>query len=58
MHEDTPCSRVFVARDGLAWIAYVDGVTLHEDSGNARSFANASVAYAAACAAAPQKGHP
>lgn len=63
MIPETPCDRVFAARGEGSdtvrpWIAYVDGEPLRKASGEARRFALAKAAYAAACKAAPRRWHP
>ncbi len=58
LHEDTPCRRVFVVRADPGWEAYVDGMPLREESGDARRYATATAAYAAARDAAPRRWHP
>ncbi len=57
LRRDTPCDRVFTTRGEGAdtarpWLAHVDGVVLRKRSGEARRFASASSAYAAATSAA------
>jgi hypothetical protein len=61
----TPCRRVFATHVGQAtegnerpWMAYVDGDPVRRKSGDARRFASAEAAYAAACKAAPKRWHP
>jgi hypothetical protein len=63
MIPDVPCETVFAARgegDDAArpWIAHVDGEVLRKTGGEARRFASARAAYAAACAEVPRKWHP
>ena len=63
MIPDVPCERVFAARGEGAdtarpWIAYVDGEALRKKSGEARRFASATAAYAAARKSAPRRWHP
>lgn len=61
----TPCARVFAIHGGnmtddnkRPWMAYVDGAPVRKQSGDARRFATASAAYAAARKAAPRRWHP
>lgn len=65
MIPNTPCDRVFATHgcptfgtDDRAWLAYVDGEPLRKKRGDARRFATAAAAYAAACKAAPKRWHP
>lgn len=60
----TPCTRVFAVHGGnmtddnrRPWMAYVDGEPIRKQSGDARRFATANAAYAAACEAAPRRWH-
>ena len=63
MIPNAPCDRVFAARGEGAdtarpWLAYVDGAPLRKASGEARRYASAKSAYAAARKAAPRRWHP
>ena len=65
MIPNTPCDRVFASHGGnmtddnkRPWLAYVDGVPIRKQRGDARRFATAKAAYAAACKAAPRSWHP
>jgi hypothetical protein len=65
MIPNIPCKRVFAVHGGHAtetndrpYLAYVDGGPLRKRSGEARRFASAEAAYAAACKAAPRRWHP
>lgn len=65
MIPNTPCERVFATHGGnmtennnRPWMAYVDGEPIRKKSGDARRFAAADKAYAAACKAAPRRWHP
>lgn len=65
MIPDVPCDRVFAVHGGSMtednkrpWMAYVDGEPIRKQSGDARRFATAKAAYAAACKAAPRRWHP
>lgn len=65
MIPDAPCDRVFATHGGdmtddnaRPWMAYVDGAPLRKQSGDARRFATAKAAYAAARKAAPRRWHP
>ena len=64
MIPNVPCERVFATHGGSMtednkrpWLAYVDGAPLRKQSGDARRFATARAAYAAACKAAPRRWH-
>jgi hypothetical protein len=61
----TPCDRVFASHGGnmtddnkRPWMAYMDGDPVRKKSGDARRFATAEAAYAAACKATSRKWHP
>ncbi len=61
----TPCERVFTVHGGnltddnkRPWMAYVDGAPIRKQSGDARRFATAKAAYAAALKAATRSWHP
>ena len=65
MIPNTPCDRVFATHGGAMtefnnrpWMAYVDGEPVRKKSGDARRFATAEAAYAAARKAAPRRWHP
>jgi hypothetical protein len=65
MISNRPCERVFVAHGGnmtagntRPYLAYVDGEPLRRRSGDARRFASAAAAYAAARRTAPRRWHP
>lgn len=65
MIPDSPCARVFVARDGdmtddnkRPWMAHVDGNMLHKRGGGTRRFSSPKTAYTAAREASPKKWHP
>ena len=65
MIPNTPCDRVFAVHGGnmtddnkRPWMAYVDGEPVRKKSGDARRFASAASAYAAARKAAPRRWHP
>ena len=65
MIPDAPCDRVFAVNGGnmtddnnRPWMAYVDGEPVRKKSGDARRFATAEKAYAAARKAAPRRWHP
>ena len=65
MIPDAPCDRVFAAHGGnmtddneRPWLAYVDGEPIRKKSGDARRFASAKAAHAAARKAAPRRWHP
>ena len=65
MIPDVPCDCVFAVHGGnmtddnnRPWMAYVDGEPVRKKSGDARRFATAEAAYAAAREAAPRRWHP
>lgn len=65
MIPSAPCDRVFASHGGnmtddntRPWMAYVDGAPIRKQSGDARRFATAKAAYAAARKAAPRRWHP
>lgn len=65
MIPSTPCDRVLVIHGGSMtddntrpWMAHVDGDVVRKKSGDARRFATAEAAYAAACKTAPRRWHP
>ncbi len=65
MIPDVPCECVFATHGGnmtddnvRPWMAYVDGDPVRKKSGDARRFATAEKAYAAARKAAPRRWHP
>ena len=65
MIPDVPCDCVFAVHGGnmtddndRPWMAYVDGDPIRKKSGEARRFASAASAYAAARKAAPKRWHP
>ena len=55
---NSPCDRVFAARDHTGWLAYVDGAPLLHDSGEVMRFSSVTTAYRVACAGAPTRWHP
>ena len=64
MISNTPCNRVFATHGGnmtddnnRPWMAHVDGDPVRKKSGDARRFATAEAAYAAARKAAPRRWH-